>query len=402
MCCNFGSKEAGDRNLAKRVNGFPLRGMGVQEIAVGLGVFQSQLMKTFVEAPAHLTAHLAKAAPAHSQSWQCPLQKGHTFTVLHIPVSEDGTMKIRFTLLALLSWIMLTGAFIVKCNSGTALVGKDGASHNRSPEAADSSLTATVNVTASGFMPASDPDGDALIFSLVVSPTLGVVNVVNTSTGAFTYLSNVPGLDSFSFKANDGKADSNVAIVQIAVVEQPLTWQPLGQALEAAATSPEVSSKSACRFDGEGEVLRDDGANDQPNSSLSGAPFCTAVDPFDTGHVIVAKEGCGLLRSFDGGLTWEVLKIGGLVPDSCENILIHFNAFVPGLLYVGINQSAGGALLLRSVDGAHSWQLLDVPKQGRIQALVSTTLRNGTDVRLIAQFLGDKSLYFATDRPFSR
>jgi hypothetical protein len=126
---------------------------------------------------------------------------------------------------------------------------------------------------------------------------------------------------------------------------------------------PNSQSTSACRFDGAGEVLLDDSARDQPVSSLSGAPFCTAVDPFDTGHVIVAKEGCGLLRSFDGGLTWEVLKIGGLVPDSCENILIHFNAFILGLLYVGIIQSAGGSLLLRSIDGAHSWQLLDAPKQ---------------------------------------
>jgi hypothetical protein len=317
-------------------------------------------------------------------------------------LSKDGTMKIGFIVLVLLSSIMLTGSFIVKCHSGTAWVGKDGASHNRSPQATDSSLTATVNVTVSGFMQASDPDGDALIFSLVVSPTLGVVNVINTSTGAFTYLSNAPGLDSFSFKANDGKADSNVAIVQIAVVEQPLVWQPFGQVLEKAATNPDVFSKSACRFDGEGEVLRGDSANDQHISSLSGAPFCTAVDPFDNGHVIIAKEGCGLLRSFDGGLTWEVLEIGGLIPDSCENVVIHFNAFVPGLLYVGINQSGGGSLLLRSVDGAHSWQLLDAPKQGRIKALVSTTLSNGTDVRLIVQFLGDESLYFATDRPFSR
>ena len=94
--------------------------------------------------------------------------------------------------------------------------------------------------------------------------------------------------------------------------------------------------------------------------------------------------------------------MGGIVPDSCENILIDFNASVPGLLYVGINQSAGSSLLLRSVDGAHSWQLMDAPKQGRVKALISTTLSNGTDVHLIAQFMGDESLYSVTDRPFSQ
>ena len=92
--------------------------------------------------------------------------------------SEDGTVQIRFIFLALLSWIMLSGSFSVKCSSGsgTALVVKNGASTNRPPEATDSSLTATVNATVSGIMQASDPDGDALIFSLVVSPALGVVN----------------------------------------------------------------------------------------------------------------------------------------------------------------------------------------------------------------------------------
>ena len=313
-------------------------------------------------------------------------------------------MKTRFTLLVLLSWFMLSGAFSVKCSSGsgTALVAKNGASTNRPLEATDSSLTATVNVTASGFMQASDSDGDALIFSLVVSPALGVVNVTDTSNGAFAYLSNVPGLDSFSFKANDGKADSNVATVQIVVVEQRLVWQASDQALDEVAAASDVALNPASECDGEGGLLPVDSANDNPISSFLSETPCTAIDPFDTGHVIASTEGCNLLRSLDGGLTWEVLKMGGLVPDSCETILINFNASVPGLVYVGINQSAGGSLLLRSVDGAQSWQLLDTPRQGRVKALVSTALKHSTDIRLIAQFMGDDVLYSVTDKPFER
>jgi uncharacterized repeat protein (TIGR01451 family) len=73
----------------------------------------------------------------------------------------------------------------------------------------------------------SDPDGDPLSFILVAGPTNGVL----TGAGAalvYTPKANVNGPDSFTFKVNDGFADSNVATISINVlpVNDPPTATP--------------------------------------------------------------------------------------------------------------------------------------------------------------------------------
>lgn len=64
----------------------------------------------------------------------------------------------------------------------------------------------------------TDVDGDALHVSLVSSVSHGVLTL--NSNGSFSYMpfANYNGSDSFTYKANDGQADSNVATVSITVV----------------------------------------------------------------------------------------------------------------------------------------------------------------------------------------
>jgi VCBS repeat-containing protein len=63
----------------------------------------------------------------------------------------------------------------------------------------------------------TDADGDALSAVLVTRPTNG--SLVFSSNGSFTYFPrfNFNGTDSFTYKANDGTGDSNVATVTINV-----------------------------------------------------------------------------------------------------------------------------------------------------------------------------------------
>ena len=70
-----------------------------------------------------------------------------------------------------------------------------------------------------GNLIATDGDGDALTYSVVANATNGAVVIDNAATGAFTYTpnSNFNGSDSFSFKVNDGAANSNIATVSINV-----------------------------------------------------------------------------------------------------------------------------------------------------------------------------------------
>ena len=65
----------------------------------------------------------------------------------------------------------------------------------------------------------SDPDGDMIIALLVSGPANGTVNL--SPDGSFTYTPNAGfvGTDTFTYKASDGKLDSNLATVTITVTE---------------------------------------------------------------------------------------------------------------------------------------------------------------------------------------
>lgn len=88
---------------------------------------------------------------------------------------------------------------------------------NRPPVASPVSLSAKAGATVSGKLLGSDPDGDPLRYTLVSQPTKGKVTLVNASDGSFTYSagSAAVGGDSFSYKADDGKTDSNIATVTV-------------------------------------------------------------------------------------------------------------------------------------------------------------------------------------------
>ncbi|MDA1056118.1 MAG: Ig-like domain-containing protein, partial [Planctomycetota bacterium] len=63
-----------------------------------------------------------------------------------------------------------------------------------------------------------DPEGNSLTATLVANPSNGVLTTFN-SNGTFTYSPNLAftGVDTFTYKANDGAVDSNVVAVSIAV-----------------------------------------------------------------------------------------------------------------------------------------------------------------------------------------
>ena len=71
--------------------------------------------------------------------------------------------------------------------------------------------------TAKGItLTGSDVDGNALFFSVVSGPTHGTLSGAPPNV-TYTPASNYHGPDSFTFKANDGTADSNIAMVSISV-----------------------------------------------------------------------------------------------------------------------------------------------------------------------------------------
>jgi VCBS repeat-containing protein len=74
-------------------------------------------------------------------------------------------------------------------------------------------------VAASGVLANdSDPNNDPLTAIKVTNPSHGTVTF--NANGSFTYMpaANYSGVDSFTYKANDGALDSNVATVTITVI----------------------------------------------------------------------------------------------------------------------------------------------------------------------------------------
>ena len=93
---------------------------------------------------------------------------------------------------------------------------------NTPPVAADQSLSTAVDTPLGVTLAATDAEDDPLTFAVVDDPTNGVLSgtapdLTYTPNAGFT------GTDSFTFTANDGTADSNVATVtvQVGEVEPP-------------------------------------------------------------------------------------------------------------------------------------------------------------------------------------
>ncbi len=108
----------------------------------------------------------------------------------------------------------------------TAIILNASGGSNAAPIASDVSINVNENSVYSGFLSASDPDGDSLQYSITTSASKGITAITNSATGAFTYTPNpnATGSDTFGYKVNDGTVDSNVATVTVSinnVNEQP-------------------------------------------------------------------------------------------------------------------------------------------------------------------------------------
>jgi CSLREA domain-containing protein len=113
-------------------------------------------------------------------------------------------------------------------NSNTATVKITINPVNDAPVAVADSYSTTqgviLNVPAQGVLSNdTDVDGDALSAILVGGPSQGSLTL--NANGSFSYVPNpgFSGMDSFTYKANDGLADSNVATVKINVTPAPST-----------------------------------------------------------------------------------------------------------------------------------------------------------------------------------
>jgi PKD repeat protein len=91
---------------------------------------------------------------------------------------------------------------------------------NTVPVAQNVTFNVNEDETLTGFLPATDADGDPLTYTLITGTTNGIVQLLDADTGEFSYTPNpnFHGLDLFTFRVNDGRADSLQATVRINVL----------------------------------------------------------------------------------------------------------------------------------------------------------------------------------------
>jgi hypothetical protein len=87
---------------------------------------------------------------------------------------------------------------------------------NHAPSALAATYETAEDTALDITLSASDEEGDALSYSVVSQPSHGTLSGTAPNL-TYTPAANYNGPDSFSFKANDGTADSNTATVSISV-----------------------------------------------------------------------------------------------------------------------------------------------------------------------------------------
>jgi len=148
-------------------------------------------------------------------------------------------------------------------------------SGNTLPIATPQSVTMNEDTSKAITLTGTDGDGDALTFSIVTPPNHGTF-----SNGTYTPSANYHGSDSFTFKANDTKADSQPATVNVTINDVAETiyedgsnlanWTPsesssyhIGTISESSGTIKISTTKKSARY----KLLKDSAGANWDNSS---------------------------------------------------------------------------------------------------------------------------------------
>lgn len=153
-------------------------------------------------------------------------------------------------------------------------------------------------------------------------------------------------------KPRDGTGIAHAEVTSVAVSP---TERPGGYGVIYAGTEPTALYRS----DDGGDTWRDlvglRGLPSAPTWSFPPRPYTSHVrwitpDPLVPGRLFAAVEAGALVRSLDGGRTWEDRRPGG--PFDSHTVAMHPR--IPGWLFV-----AAGDGYLESADGGDTWQRPD-------------------------------------------
>jgi len=88
--------------------------------------------------------------------------------------------------------------------------------------ATDLELTTAANTVVNNTLSASSSSGGPLVYTIETNGAKGTATLTNAATGAFSYTPyhGAAGIDTFTFKANDGVTDSNIGTVSVTITPE--------------------------------------------------------------------------------------------------------------------------------------------------------------------------------------
>lgn len=242
------------------------------------------------------------------------------------------------------------------------------AQSNNPPTANAQSVTTAEDTAITITLSGSDSDlgNGTLTFSIVTIPTKGTLNAItstNATSATVTYTpnANFNGNDSFTFKANDGTADSSNATVSIVV--NPVNDAPVANAGidQTVNEGTLVTLNGTSSFDIDSNTLTHSWTQTEgPNATLSNATSATAT--FTAPAVNATRVLAFQLVASDGTLN----------STDTVNVTVNNVGNDPPVANAGADQSVNGGTLVTldatassDTDGdllAFSWRQTEGPR----------------------------------------
>ncbi len=212
---------------------------------------------------------------------------------------------------------------------------------NEAPSADDQSVSLDEDTSLAITLTGSDPDGDALSFSVTGGPSNGSLS---GSAPNLTYTpdANFNGADSFTFVANDGEFDSNTATVSITV--NPVNDLPTTSPVSVTTDEGVAVTITLVGDDVDGDALTYGASGGPSNGTLTGIGAERVYTP-DPGFVGV--DTFAYQVSDNGGATWS----------AASTVTITVNEVAGGLPFNDDFESGSGNWS-SLIGGGGTWSLI--------------------------------------------
>jgi hypothetical protein len=172
-------------------------------------------------------------------------------------ISAQYSFKLLLLIISLLVVLLLTA-----CNDSGGV--STNTLPNTPPVVESVSTTVVKNTAKTVTLLGVDAQGDSLTYSVVSNPVHGTVSI-SGNVATYTPAANYTGLDGFTYKANDGKADSVVGKVSITVVN----YAPTASAVSTSTDEDTSKVITLAGSDSDGDSLTYTKMSDPAHGAVS-------------------------------------------------------------------------------------------------------------------------------------